>query len=175
MLLQSRDAGLVTDWLVKGPYGRNTMADMRKAWPPERESSKQGTTHRNERESRFANGLFVLPSTARDGVFYASARIYLASDGEWNVWTETAGSMQIFVDGKAVVNLEANADGQARAVRQSVRLPRGAHTLQAKFTRPASPFRVAVMPPTGGVRNRHNNIPLEQATPESQVLSASLR
>ncbi|HUO61123.1 MAG TPA: hypothetical protein VMU24_10675 [Candidatus Acidoferrales bacterium] len=173
-LLQSREAGLVTDWNLLGRYGKHEQTDFSRAWAPERRK-KQKVGSRHERKTlSFPNGQFVLPANASNGVYYASARVYLFSDGDWNVWAESANAMQIFVDGAPVLLRPGSEQDAMRAVHESVHLSRGPHSILAKFVREASPFRVAVMPPSGGLRHKRN-IPLHELAPESLVLSASLR
>jgi hypothetical protein len=172
-LLQSREAGLITDWNLLGPYGKREQTDFQRAWAPEHPKKQKADSKRERKTLRFPSGQFVLPTNAANGVYYASARVYLFSDGDWNVWAESANTIQIFVDGVPVLLRPAEQDA-TRAVHESVHLSRGQHSILAKFVREASPFRVAVMPPSGGLRHKRN-IPLHEIAPESLVLSASVR
>jgi hypothetical protein len=173
-LLQSRESGLVTDWNLMGPFGKHAQSDFRRTWAPEQKKSPKHSAKRQGALLRFANGQFKLPAIATDGVYYASSTVYLFSDGDWNVWAESANAIQIFVDGQPALLRPGVAQDSMRAVHESIHLSRGQHTILAKFVPQASPFRVAVMPPSGGIRQKRN-IPLHELAPESLVLSASLR
>jgi hypothetical protein len=173
-LLQSREAGLLTDWNLFGPYGKKRETAFIRTWAPERKK-KENAAGRGERPTlRFPDGRFVLPTKATNGVYYARAHVYLFSDGEWNVWAESANAIQVFVDGVPVLTRQVAEQDTTRAVHQTVHLSRGQHTVLTKFIAAAAPFRVAVMPPSGG-RRQKRNIPLYELAPETTVLSASLR
>lgn len=173
-LMQSREAGLVTDWNLMGPFGKHAQTDFLKAWAPEQKKDEKHPAKRHGLSMRFPTGQFRLPTRAANGVYYASGSVYLFSDGDWNVWAESANAIQIFVDGEPVLLRPGTEQDSTRAVHESVHLSRGQHSILAKFVPEASPFRVAVMPPSGGIRQKRN-IPLHELAPESLVLSASLR
>ncbi len=173
-LIASREAGLVTDWNLIGPYGKNTSTDFQRSWAPERKKHEKNTSKNSRSTLRFPNGQFRLPAKAATGVYYATSSVYLFSDGDWNVWAESANAIQIFVDGEPVLLRAGSEHDSVRAVHESVHLSRGPHSILAKFVPEASPFRVAVMPPSGGIRQKRK-IPLHELAPESLVLSASLR
>ena len=173
-LMQSRESGLVTDWNLIGPFGKHAQTDFLRTWAPEQRKGKKRSAKPQGSPVRFPNGQFKLPAKVVNGVYYASAGVYLFSDGDWNVWAESANAIQIFVDGQPVLLRRGAEQDSMRAVHESVHLSRGRHTILAKFVPEASPFRVAVMPPSGGIRQKRN-IPLHELAPESLVLSASLR
>jgi len=173
-LLQSHESGLVTDWKLLGPYGKHPQSDFRRAWAPERKKKQKADAGDECTTLRFSNGQFVLPPSAAEGVYYARAYMYLFSEGDWNVWAESANAIQIFVDDVPVLLRPGAEQDTMHAVHESVHLSRGKHSILAKFVREAAPFRVAVMPPTGGLRQKHN-VPVYEIAPESLVLSAALR
>jgi hypothetical protein len=173
-LMQSRESGLVTDWNLIGPFGKHAQSDFLRTWAPEQKKGEKRSARREGALLRFANGQFKLPAKTADGVYYAASSVYLFSDGDWNVWAESANAIQIFVDGKPVLMRPGTQQDSMRAVHESVHLSRGQHSILAKFVPQASPFRVAVMPPSGGIRQKRN-VPLHELAPESLVLSASLR
>lgn len=172
-LLESKESGLLTDWRYAGPFGR--VENFSHTFGPERDSLKQEHygSHRVV-PAQFANGRFELPKNLpTNGVYYASSEVYLSNGGEWRLYAETSGLMQVFVDGKAVL-ARVKVPGAAETTSEVVYLERGEHKVLVKFTAAAAPFHVAVMPRTGGVRKR-NNKPQVHASPDSEIVSAELR
>jgi hypothetical protein len=174
-LASSRDAGLITDWRVVGPFGKSALLDFDKKFPAENDLLHSDRYGRKVVERmQFATGRFSLPDYFQHhGVYYADSEIYVTSDGMWNVFIETSGTARIFIDGTSAVTRDERRSAQPELVRSLVHLTQGKHKLLVKFTASASPFRVAVLPPTGGVHKKQN-IPVLTAQPESEYIIASL-
>ena len=175
VLISSREAGLVTDWRVAGPFGRHGMLDFDRQNPPEADGLRKKAYGKRKVEAlQFGNGEFSLPryfGTA--GVFYAASDVYVRSEGDWLLYVESPGTLEIFLDGARVVRRDDRAASKSHTIRTAVRVTKGDHRLLVKFVASAAPFRVALLPPSGG-RKRKNNIPLLRATPEDEYVIASL-
>lgn len=174
MAARSRDAGLLTDWHLIGRYGRGP-ADFARTFEPERQAGDEAAKAEASRASAmasdelpgrrrmpslryemlFADGTFALPKrlAADKGVFYAVSCTYLSDDGEWNVYLESSGQAEVFVDGRRVLKSDASPTG---AQRETIRSARGYHTVLVKFLAQAAPFRVAILPPNSGSRRKNN-------------------
>jgi cellulose synthase operon protein C len=174
-LASSRDAGLVTDWRVAGPFGRNSLLDFDKRFEAEVDwlrSNRYGK--RAVEQLQFATGTFTLPDYfQRRGVYYASSELYVTSDGMWNIFIETPGTARVFIDGNPAVTRDERKPAQPELLRTLLHLTQGKHRLLVKFTASASPFRVAVLAPTGSIRKKQS-IPVLTASPESEYVIASL-
>ena len=173
-LTSARESGLLTDWRIVGPFGLHTAADFDRQWAPERDHiSKSSYGSRKVESFQFANGQVKLPSSiACDGVFYAASQVYLRSTGVWRVFLESAGTLEVFIDGEKVLTRDDRQGEQPTSLRGNVKLARGDHRVLVKFLNGTVPFRLAVMAPTGGLRP-HPNIPSFRAS-DSQYASAAL-
>lgn len=172
-LLASKESGLLTDWRVAGPFGRNN--DMGRAYAPERDQlRKLRYDDMQVWNLQFATGRFELPARfPRHGLFYASSEVWLPNGGDWRVYAETAGAMVIFVDGKRLMQSSGNKDS-LQTTSEVLHLEHGTHRILVKFAAAAAPFHVAVMPQTGGLRKR-NNKPNLHVSAEQEYTSAELR
>jgi hypothetical protein len=123
--------------------------------------------------TQFPTGKFELPARfPRNGVFYASSEVWIPNAGEWRIYAETAVAMVVFVDGKQVIERSV-AKNDVSTTSEVIHLQHGTHRVLVKFVANASPFHMAVMPQTGGLRKK-NNIPDLQRKAESQYTSAEL-
>lgn len=175
ILAQSRDAGLLTEWRFAGPFGRHGLIDFDKSFAPETDNvSKKRYDNKKVEKILYADGQFVLPEYLQgNGVYFASSIAYLTNDGDWTVFIESPGMVELRIDGETVLRRDTRAQAGPQLLRKKVRLLRGEHKVLVKFVAAASPFRVAIMPITGGAK-RKNNIPLLRATPESEYVRAAL-
>lgn len=171
-LLAAKESGLLTDWRIAGPFGR--VSDLKRSWDPEHDQLRK--QHYGEDRvliTQFANGRFELPAKLRrNGVFYAASEFWIPNSGEWRVYTETAGSMVVFVDGKSLIQRSGDKN-DLKTTSEVLHLEHGNHRVLVKFVAAAAPFHLAVMPQTGGLRKR-NNKPNLHETAESQYTSAEL-
>ncbi len=172
-LQASRDSGLLTDWRIVGPFGTHPFADFDRQWAPERDGvSKPGYSGHKVEVFQFPDGQVKLPSyLAREGVFYGSSQFYLRSDGDWRLFLESGGTLEIYIDGKQVLARDDRRGPPPQSLRKDVKLSRGDHQLMVKFLTSAVPFRLAIMAPTGGLRP-HPNIPSFHASDSGYVIAA---
>ncbi len=173
-LMSARESGLLTDWRVVGPFGLHTAAAFDRQWAPERDHIRKSSYGSRKVEFfQFANGQVKLPSSlAGDGVFYAASQIYLRSTGEWRLFLESAGTLELFIDGEKVLTRDDRHAAQPTSLRSDVKLASGNHRVLVKFLNGTVAFRLAIMAPSGGLRP-HPNIPSFRAS-DSQYASAAL-
>jgi hypothetical protein len=172
-LLASKDSGLLTDWRLVGPFGKNN--EFQKAWAPERDQLRKRIYGDHFAINlQFASGKFELPlHSPKNGTFYASSEVWLPNGGEWRIYAETAGTMTVFLDGKPALHRDTH-ERDLQTTSQVIHIERGTHRVLVKFTAAASPFHLAVMPQTGGLRKR-NNKPNIHVAAESEYTSAELK
>ena len=175
-LFQSRESGLLTDWKMVGPLGKYPNRDFDRTFGPEQDGlTKKSYGSRPVRSVQFVNGRVELPDGAqRNGVFYAAADVDLSSGGEWRVWVESPGTLEVFIDGKRAMLKDDRKLMQPQVAWEMRRMDDGVHRVVVKFLASALPFRVAIMPPTGGVKKR-NNKPGLHAGAEGEYVSVALR
>jgi hypothetical protein len=175
-LFQSRESGLLTDWKIVGPLGRYPNTDFDRAFGPEQDGlTKKSYGSRPVRSLQFVNGRVELPKgVQRTGVFYAAADVDLRSGGEWRLWVESPGTLEVFIDGKRAMLKDDRKMMQPQVLWEMRRMDDGLHRVVVKFLASALPFRVAIMPPTGGVKKR-NNKPGLHAGAEGEYVSVALR
>ena len=173
-LMSARESGLLTDWRVVGPFGLHPSIDFDRQWAPERDQiRKSGYGSRKVESFQFADGQVKLPAyLARDGVFYASSHVYVRSAGDWRLFLESGGTIEVFIDGDKVLTRDDRNALQPTNLRSNLILSRGDHRILVKFLNGAAPFRLAIMAPTGGLRP-HPNIPNFHAS-DSGYASAAL-
>lgn len=176
LLMKSRESGLLTDWKIVGPLGRYANGDFDRALGPEQDSMrKKAYGSRRVSNFQFVDGKVELPDASRsNGVFYAAARTHVGSGGEWRVWVDSPGTLEVFVDGVSVLRKDDRSQQQPQVTWKLRRMEGGPHTVVVKFLPSALPFRVAIMRPAAGVK-RKNNKPALHAGPEGEYASVALR
>lgn len=140
----ARDAGLLTDWRVVGPFGKYPDLEFNRAWGPQEDGLDQpdSDAHAIER-FHFANGKVELPDYfERTGVFYAEAES--TASGEVLVRVESAGTMEVFVDGASALRKDDRFRSGPRVSVSRLRLSPGTHKVVVKFVPAALPFQVAI-------------------------------
>jgi hypothetical protein len=172
MLAESRDAGLITDWRIAGPFGERSTIDLQKRWAPETDGLRKATSGRKKVESlQFPNGLFSLPAyMTKQGVYYAAGGVYVDSTGDWNLYLETAGLATLTLDGRPVIVRDGNSSFN-RTEKVTLHLTQGDHQVLMKFNAAASPFRVALLPPSGGTRKKRK-FPVATSAESDYVMAA---
>lgn len=142
----AKAAGFLTDWRAAGPFGEYANLDFNRAFAPQEDMLMGSASNGRAIELfRFSDGKFRLPEYfGHDGVFYAMSETQV-SGGTFDVSVESAGTLEVFIDGKSVLR----HDSRFRSVPQSavvpVRLDRGTHKVLVKFVGSAEPFRIAVV------------------------------
>ncbi|HYG97882.1 MAG TPA: DUF3857 domain-containing protein [Terriglobales bacterium] len=147
MIDLTRDAGLLTDWRVVGPFGKYPNLAFDQTWAPERDGMSQSVYGGVTAERfQFATGTFELadyvPST---GVMYAASEVTTPESGAWILRVESPGSLQVFVDGVLALSKDDRFHATPELVWKSVQLSAGTHRVMVKFLPTAAPFRVAVL------------------------------
>jgi hypothetical protein len=173
-LMSARDSGLLTDWLIVGPFGLHPLTDFDRQWAPERDHiQKSAYGSRKVEFFQFTDGQVKMPShLTGDGIFYAASQVYLHSAGDWRIFLECDGTLAVFIDGKKMLTRDDRHAAQPTSLRSNVTLSSGEHRVLVKFLKGAVPFRLAIMAPTGGLR-LHPNIPSVHAA-DSGYASAAL-
>ncbi len=143
----SRAAGILTDWRVVGPLGRQWLAEFDKA-VVEGSAGLDQTSYRGRaaEDFQFPDGTINLPDyLSRRGVFYGSSTFASLTASRWTLKAETSGMLEIAVDGKVVVH-QAQLTQHAVTLSATLDLSPGPHRVLAKFTGSAAPLRIQVTP-----------------------------
>ena len=174
LLVQSQEYGLLTDWSLRGPFGSRDSENFDKVWPPETERDRRKWRSSVAGMYQFADGaVALLGGVDPKKVYFAESKFEVPSSGTWRLRLETAGTLKLFVDGESVVRREAVETRPHEVSWQSIRLERGKHTVLVKFLASASPFSVAVLPPSPGLKQRKTP-PLIHENSESEYVAAAL-
>lgn len=138
------EAGILTDWRAAGPFGEYPNLDFPRAWPPQRDQLMGGASDGHRVELfRFDDGEFRLPEYfGKSGVYYAMAESNAA--GQAIVRTESAGTIEVFVDGESVLRQDGRFRVTPATATQAIRLKPGTHKVLVKFLATAVPFRVSI-------------------------------
>ena len=166
---EAKSAGLLTDWRAAGPFGEYANLDFNRAWPPQRDLLMgEASDGRRIELFHYSDGVFHLPAYfANDGVFYAMSQTDTAA-GAYEIRVESAGTLEVFVDGKPVLRHDSRFRVIPEITSAAVRLGRGTHTVLVKFLSSAQPFRVAV------TRGRAARLDAVASNPiEAQYVAAS--
>lgn len=166
---EARAAGLLTDWRAAGPFGQYANLDFNRAWAPQRDQLMGSASDGQQIELfHVEDGMFRLPEYfGAAGVFYAMSQVDVPS-GAFDLRVESAGTLEVFVDGKSVLRHDSRFRVSPSIAHASIRLERGTHTVLVKFLNSAQPFRVAMV--------REGEIVPEEAAsigPEAKYVAAS--
>ncbi|HEU5452211.1 MAG TPA: DUF3857 domain-containing protein [Terriglobales bacterium] len=173
-LLQSaRDAGLLTDWRLAGPFGRYANLDFDRSYDPQSEGLGLPVVAGHAVESlQFADGNFTLPEYfGRDGVLYAASTAEVPRAGNWYLRVESPGTIEVFVDGVSRVRKDDRFQASSEIAWRAIRLSAGEHRVLVKFLASAAPFRVAVLP-AHAAQPQRSQPPIAYA-PEAAYLAAA--
>jgi tetratricopeptide (TPR) repeat protein len=167
----AREAGVMTQWRVAGPFGHYGSLEFDQHWAPERDALAQSTSDgRAVERLHFSDGTFHLPAYfARHGVFYAAAETTGA--GRWIVRAETRGTIEVLVDGAVVLRKDDRYRATSEIAWRTLRLKSGAHRVVVKFLASAAPFRIALLPaPSSAAEIRRAEI---DYAPEAAYVAAA--
>ena len=139
----ARAAGILTDWRVVGPFGSRPLVDFdRQLLSPATDLAENSYQNRVVENFEFPDGRLRLPDyLSRRGVFYAAAHFASLTSQSWNISAETAGMLELYVDGHRVLRTSA---GRQRTS-TGVQLAPGPHRVLLKFAGSAAPVRIAVV------------------------------
>lgn len=143
---EAKAAGLLTDWRAAGPFGEYANLDFNRAWAPQRDLLMGSASDGQRIELfHFDDGMFRLPDYfGTGGVFYAMSQVDVPG-GAFDLRVESAGTLEVFVDGKSIVRHDSRFRVTATVAHAAIHLERGTHTVLVKFLNSAQPFRVAMV------------------------------
>ena len=143
----AREAGLLTDWRVAGPFGRFSNVDFDRSFEPEHDGLGGGVSGTLAVESvRLDDGNFILPDYFdRRGVYYAASEFTSDIRGEYVLRADSAGTLAIAIDGRTVLQKDDRFRVSPGNVWSRVVLAAGTHRVLVKFLPSAAPFRIALL------------------------------
>jgi tetratricopeptide (TPR) repeat protein len=143
----ARESGVMTAWRVAGPFGHYGNLEFDQHWAPEQDALAPPASDGHAIEQlHFADGTFRLPDYfARNGVFYAAAETTTGA-GRWIVRAETAGTIEVLVDGAVALRKDDRFRASPEIAWRALRLKPGRHHVLVKFLASAAPFRIAFLP-----------------------------
>ncbi len=149
----ARASGILTEWRVVGPLGRHPLLDFdQMSISPNDDLAKTSYDNRAVENFQFPDGIIRLPPyLSPRGIFYAAAHFASLAPGFWTVRTESAGALDIYVDGTRVLRQDASRRGTDVHGSAIVEIPAGPHRVLAKFAGGAAPLRIAISPATAYV------------------------
>ncbi len=137
----SRAAGILTDWRIVGPLERRTL-DLDDSISSADDLSHAYYRNRAVENFQFPDGRLSLPDyLSHRGTFYAAAHFGSLTNATWRVAAQGASSVEIYIDGKRVLQTGGLSPGS-----NTFEASPGPHRVLAKFTRAATPLRVAITP-----------------------------
>ncbi len=146
----ARASGILTQWRIVGPLGRHPLLDFDQISisPNDDLSQPQYESHAVE-NFEFPDGLIYLPHyLPRRGTFYAEAQFASLTPGTWMVRAESAGLLEVFLDGDRVLRQGGSLHETGLSDFASVEVAAGPHRVLLKFAGTAVPIKIAVLPAT---------------------------
>ena len=100
----ARASGVLTEWRIVGPLGRHPLLDFdRLSISPNDDLTQASYDNRAVENFEFSDGIISLPPyLPTRGTFYAAGHFASLAAGAWTVRFESAGALEIYVDGKLV-------------------------------------------------------------------------
>lgn len=148
----ARQAGLLTEWRVAGPFGHFSAADFDRSFIPTDVPASEGLARpsyggRSVESFRFDSGEFNLPEYfSQAGVFYAESSVNLATPGQYRLRVESEGTLEISIDGNPALAIDDRFFSTAGINSTVLELPAGQHRVFVKFIPSAAPFRISLRP-----------------------------
>ncbi len=139
----ARAAGILTDWRMVGPLGRNALLDFDQPLISTAEELSLPSYHNRQVENfQFPDGRLTLPDyLPHRGIFFAAAGFASLTPGSWTLHAESAGMLEIYVDGRRVLTKSMGSGPRASA---RFEISAGPHRVLAKFAASAAPLRIGV-------------------------------
>ena len=139
------EAGAIQRWRVGGPYGTLRLFELGRALAldgPVR-ARAQATC---ERELDFPDGDVGLDQEPGDGdLFYAASDVTVARGGDYLLWVEGAGAVELRIDGEVRIARVPYPRESVRSQTAAVKLAPGRHEVLARWSRVEGPrFRVVL-------------------------------
>ncbi len=169
-LALARQAGLITDWQMAGPFGAYPNLAFDSSFAPEHDDGLRAEYDgRRSEQFRFEDGNVALPGYfPGTGVFYAASEAATAA-GDFYLRLESSGTAEVFVDGVSVLRKDDRFRATPDILWTSLHLNAGKHRVLVKFLPGGAPFRVAVLP----VRTLPETAAAPVAEPEAAYLRAA--
>lgn len=162
----SRAAGILTDWRIVGPLEQRPL-DLDDSISKAGDLSHAFYQNRAVENFQFPDGRITLPDyLSHHETFYAAAHFGSMTTASWRVVAEGASSVEIYVDGKRVLQGSITHDIRSSTFEASP----GPHRVLAKFTRAATPVRVTITSPPDEARPP---LPTGVSAPELAYLLAA--
>ena len=97
-------SGVLTEWRIVGPLGRHPLLDFDQlSISPNDDLTQASYDNRAVENFQFPGGIISLPPyLPTRGIFYAAGHFASLAAGAWTVRFESAGALEIYVDGKLV-------------------------------------------------------------------------
>ncbi len=149
----ARASGVLTEWRIVGPLGRRPLLDFDQlSISPNDDLTQASYDNRAVENFEFPDGIISLPPYLPPrGIFYAVGHFSSLAAGTWTVRFESAGALEIYVDGKRVLRQDTSLRGTRVHGSAIIDLLAGPHRVMAKFAGGATPLRIAVSPSTSAV------------------------
>ena len=141
----SRAAGVVTDWRIVGPMGRNVPLDFDPS-PATVTAALARVSYENHpvENFQFPDGRITLPDyLPHRGTFYAVAQFASLTAGNWTVNAENAGTAEVFIDGQCVLQ-QVLPRSAANYASGSFDVAAGPHRVLVKFVGSVTPLRISI-------------------------------
>jgi tetratricopeptide (TPR) repeat protein len=166
----SHQAGIITEWKIAGPFGKYPNVAFDRVFAPERDGLAQTLYADATLPPSMAGSSRVAPVAAeyfsfddgnvelpeyfsQAGIFYAAADVTTSFAGDYSLRVESAGTLDVFVDGTRVLQKDDRFHATPQSVLATVWLNSGRHRVLVKFLPSAPPFRIAMLPVLRGKQN----------------------
>src|ERR1039458_9739330 len=109
----ARASGVLTEWRIVGPLGRHPLLDFdRLSISPNDDLTQASYDNRAVENFEFSDGIISLPPyLPTRGTFYAAGHFASLAAGAWSVRFESAGALEIYVDGKRLLRQDTSLRG----------------------------------------------------------------
>ncbi len=143
----------MTDWRIVGPLGKHPLLDMdRTLISPNDDLAEASYDNRAVENFQFPDGVISLPSyLSPRGIFYAATHFASLAPGAWTVRTESAGPLEIYVDGRRVLRQDASLRKTLACGSATFEVAAGPHRVLVKFAGTAAPLSIAISPSTSDI------------------------
>ncbi len=142
----ARASGILTEWRIVGLLGRQPLLEFeRLPISPNDDLAQSSYDNRAVENFQFPDGFIRLPPyLSPRGIYYGASHFAALAPATWTVSSESAGAVEIYVDGTRV--LAEGARPGRRQVHSSAtfEVAAGPHRVMARFAGSALPLRLAI-------------------------------
>lgn len=162
----SRSSGILTDWRVVGPLGREPLS-LDESISPADDLSHTEYQNRVVENFQFPDGRIALPDyLPHRGTFYAASHFGSLMAGSWHLDVESGATVEVCVDGRRTLHVASGSGLQSAEFEAAP----GPHRVLLKFTRSAGAIRVAI---TSAQNEIHPTLPAKISVQELTYLLAA--